>query len=148
MLMVLDYNISQTTASRFLERYVKILKCDSVCLSLAQYLLELALLDSKMNQFIPSEQAASAILVSKSMLGMEMNFKKLEKHSGYTQDTLRQCSKCLQTLNNSIQSSQLKAVYRKFKRSRFLEVAKLASNAASGQGVPPSNNQSDHQKKA
>jgi len=47
-----------------LERYSKIAKADSVIFYLAQYLLELALLDSKMNQYKPSLLASTALYVA------------------------------------------------------------------------------------
>lgn len=51
ILTSLEFKMCETTSFRFLERYSKIAKCeqDSVTFYLAQYLLELALLDSKMN---------------------------------------------------------------------------------------------------
>jgi len=49
MLFNLEFEIQQTSSYRFLERYSKIAKADSVTFYLAQYLIELALLDSKMN---------------------------------------------------------------------------------------------------
>ena len=54
LLKAVDFEIVQTSAYRFLERYSKIAKSDSVNFFVAQYLLELALLDSKMNQYAPS----------------------------------------------------------------------------------------------
>jgi hypothetical protein len=44
------------------------MKCDSVGFFLAQYLLELGLLDSKMAKFLPSEQAAAAVLYAERKL--------------------------------------------------------------------------------
>lgn len=54
ILFNIDFGITETSSYRFLERYSKIAKADSVIFFLAQYLLELALLDSKMNQYLPS----------------------------------------------------------------------------------------------
>ena len=51
ILFKLQFDMSETTTYRFLERYSKIAKADSVVFYLAQYLTELALLDSKMNQY-------------------------------------------------------------------------------------------------
>ena len=47
----LDFDISQCTSFRFLERFSKLAKIDNVTFFLSQYLLELGLLDSKMSQF-------------------------------------------------------------------------------------------------
>ena len=64
LLKAVDFEIVQTSAYRFLERYSKIAKSDSVNFFVAQYLLELALLDSKMNQYAPSLQASTALYVA------------------------------------------------------------------------------------
>lgn len=54
ILFNIEFGITETSSLRFLERYSKIAKADSVIFFLSQYLLELALLDSKMNQYLPS----------------------------------------------------------------------------------------------
>ena len=64
ILHCVEFNIQQTSSYRFLERYSKIAKADSVNFFLAQYLLELALLDSKMNQYPPSLLASTALYVA------------------------------------------------------------------------------------
>ena len=64
MLYNLDFDICQTSPYRFLERYSKVARVDSVTFFLAQYLLELALLDSKMNQYKPSLQASAALYLA------------------------------------------------------------------------------------
>lgn len=64
ILFNIEFGITETSSYRFLERYSKIAKADSVIFFLAQYLLELALLDSKMNQYMPSLLASTAIYVA------------------------------------------------------------------------------------
>ena len=64
ILFHLQFEIQQTSSYRFLERYWKISQADTVTFFLAQYLLELALLDSKMNQYKPSLLASTAIYVA------------------------------------------------------------------------------------
>jgi hypothetical protein len=49
LLITLDFDIQLASSYRFLERYTKIGKSDNVGFCLSQYLLELAMLDSKMN---------------------------------------------------------------------------------------------------
>jgi hypothetical protein len=48
-LFALDFDIQLTSPLRFMERFAKIAKLDSVTFNLAQFMLELGLLDSKMN---------------------------------------------------------------------------------------------------
>lgn len=68
ILFALDFDISLGTAYRFLERFSKLGKIDDVTFFLAQYMLELGLLDSKMSQFNQSLQALSAIYMAKKYL--------------------------------------------------------------------------------
>ena len=49
ILFALDFDLSLTTAFRFLERFSKLAKLDKVTFYLSQYMLELGLLDSKMS---------------------------------------------------------------------------------------------------
>ena len=68
ILFSLDFDIQLTSCYRFLERFSKLARIDQVCFHLACYMLEVGLLDSKMNQFSPSLQAVSAIYVAKKYL--------------------------------------------------------------------------------
>lgn len=49
ILFTLDFDLSLTSSYRFLERFSKLAKLDKISFFLAQYMLELALLDSKMS---------------------------------------------------------------------------------------------------
>ena len=64
----LDFDIQLASAYRFLERYAKLTRLDEVTFYLAQYMLELGLLDSKMHQFTQSLQAISAIYMARKFL--------------------------------------------------------------------------------
>jgi hypothetical protein len=68
VLFALDFDIQLTSPHRFLERFAKIGKLDNVTFNLAIFMLELGLLDSKMNQFRASLQATSAIYTAKKYL--------------------------------------------------------------------------------
>ena len=68
ILFSLDFDITLTSSYRFLERFGKLARLDQVCFHLACYMLEVGLLDSKMNQFSTSLQALSAIYVAKKYL--------------------------------------------------------------------------------
>lgn len=49
ILFALDFDVSQCSSFRFLERFSKLSKIDNVTFFLSQYMLELGLLDSKMS---------------------------------------------------------------------------------------------------
>eukprot|EP00347_Sterkiella_histriomuscorum_P012476 403368431 len=130
ILVALDFSIQQNSQYRFLERYCKVTKSDSILLTLGQYFLELGLLDSKMSKFTTSEQAAAAVLVAQRKLkktGTPSDITKLEKHTGHSEDNLKACASVFESLSKSIVNSSLKAVFRKFKNPKFFEVARIAS---------------------
>ena len=54
-------------------------KLDNVEFFLAQYFLELALLDSKMNQFLPSVQAATAVLLATQIQRNDIEWDRMEE---------------------------------------------------------------------
>lgn len=68
ILFALDFDVSLCTSFRFLERFSKLSKTDSVTFCLAQYMLELGLLDSKMSQFSQSLQAVAAIYTARKYM--------------------------------------------------------------------------------
>lgn len=142
MLFSLQYNITETSAYRFLERYSKVARSDSVLFYLAQYLLELALLDSKMAQYPPSLQASSALYVamrltltdSLTRLGQDTSAanvscwtQTLQDHTGYTRSDLRLCAEDYFQLAKIISDSELKVIVKKFSQPKFLEVAQFLS---------------------
>ncbi len=76
---------------------------------------------------------------SNPMNMMNLNINSTCSNVNYSEEGLKSCIKCLYTLNTSIQSSQLKAITRKYRRGRYFEVARLASkyvqsNSGAGSG--------------
>lgn len=67
MLQILDFNIQITSSFRFLERFCKIAKVDSLIFNLSRYLIELCLLHCKMLRFSNSNLAASALYLTLKM---------------------------------------------------------------------------------
>ena len=71
ILHTLEYDLTFPTIFRFLERYSKLANCDDVTYTFASYLCELTLLEVKMNRWLPSRIASSAIYLAKKMLRQE-----------------------------------------------------------------------------
>lgn len=103
ILTVLDFDIQQTSCYRFMERYSKISKLDKKEFYLAQYMLELSLLDSKMNQFLPSEIAAAAVFTCMQIMRSSFDWDLMHEYTCYGIDALKTSTKCLVTLLNSMQ---------------------------------------------
>lgn len=101
ILFTLDFDLSLCTSYRFLERFSKLAKIDNVTFYLAQYMLELGLLDSKMSQFNQSLQAVAAIYTAKKYLMVNSSYSNVdlgnliaELHVKYTNDQIKGCAKC------------------------------------------------------
>jgi hypothetical protein len=108
ILFTLEFEVQETSSYRFLERYAKVARGDSVVFFLSQYLIELALLDSKMNQYPPSLQASAALYVAMRVtLTAEIErrghdasaatvscwTKDLQLHTKYSSTDLKSCAK-------------------------------------------------------
>jgi hypothetical protein len=51
----------------------------------------------------------------------------MDKHSGYTFESLSPCFTVFESLIKSMNNSSLKAIYKKFKSGKYFEVARLAN---------------------
>lgn len=67
MLTTLDFSIQINSSYRFLERFIKISKADTLIFNLSRYLIELSLANYKMLRFSSSNLAASALYLSLKM---------------------------------------------------------------------------------
>ena len=64
ILITLEFSISTTSPYRLLQRFCKIAKSNEVPFYLAQYLIELTLLEWRMLVYSPSEVAAAALFLA------------------------------------------------------------------------------------
>jgi cyclin B len=140
ILSTLEFKMSETSSYRFLQRYAKVAKASPLIFNLAQYLLELGLLDSKMNQYLPSLQASGALYVAnRVLLKSHQNrqdrqapscwTKLLETHTHYSSDDLKSCAKNFLQLAELIQKSELQTLLLKFAQKQHLEVATIMNRA-------------------
>ena len=103
ILFNLEFEIQQTSPYRFLERYWKISQADTATFFLAQYLLELALLDSKMNQYKPSLLASTALYVAMRVqlpkqshrfsIQQSVWSRDMIENTGYTNTDMQSCAR-------------------------------------------------------
>ena len=106
ILFSLDFDIQLTSCYRFLERFSKIVKLDSVTFNLSQFMLELGLLDSKMSMFKSSLQAVSAIYSARKFVRFYNNrqdeitpcLEELELQDIYSVHQVKQCDRCFNQL--------------------------------------------------
>merc|ERR1711908_238051 len=94
ILGALNFRICRATATQFLERYQRVNGCDETQRDLAQYLLELSLVDYNMIKYSPSHSAAAAVLLSNKLLRHQPAWKEAcIKHTKLTEQKLKECSK-------------------------------------------------------
>ena len=68
MLETLDFDIDFVSTYRFLERYVQLVKADKLTFDLAQYLVEIAMLDYESIIVRPSYMAISALYLANKIM--------------------------------------------------------------------------------
>jgi len=68
MLMQLDFNINFVSSYNFLERFVQITNTDKVTSDLAEYMIEIALLDYSSIHIKPSYLSMSALYLAKKIM--------------------------------------------------------------------------------
>ena len=94
--------------------------------NMAKYLLDLSLLDSKMNQYLPSVLAAASLytamrvdLVAKGQSQESCWSKELQRQTGFTTSQLKPCAKNYFHLCDLIQRSELQEVNRKYSANKY-----------------------------
>jgi hypothetical protein len=86
MLSELDFNVNSVCSYSFLERFIQITKTDKITSDLAQYMIEIALLDYSSIHIKPSYLAMSALyLAKKIMKSPEPWNKNLAEYTMYTE---------------------------------------------------------------
>jgi cyclin B len=137
MLTALEFKICRPTSVNFLERYQCINGCTDAHRDLAQYLLELALVDYNMLKYTPSRLAAAAILLSNKLLRRQPSWKPAAvKHTRFTEQMLKECAKEMCTLLEHAQQSPLQAVRKKFAQLKYHSVSKINFGGVPNHTIP------------
>lgn len=125
ILQTLNFMICRPTAYHFLERFQRLNGCTEAHKDLAQYVLELTLVDYRMVQFTPSVLAGAAVLLSNKLLRRKPSWPAdLARQSGMEEEAVKTCAKELCSLLESAETNSLQAVRKKFSQQRFHQVAK------------------------
>jgi cyclin B len=126
MLSTLDFQIVVPTAAHFMDRMQRLNGCDGVQREIAQYLIELALLDLRMIRHTPSHLCSAALLLSNELLGRPRAWPELMvQHVRHTEVQLRPCSEELRALLDGAPAHWLQAVRKKFLLPPHHAVAKM-----------------------
>ncbi|CAD8172648.1 unnamed protein product [Paramecium pentaurelia] len=115
MLQALNFNICNPTAYQFLQKYSTDL--DPKDKALAQYILELSLVEYKFTIYKPSQIAQSVIFL--------VNKIRTPTYKTQNENYLKPCAKQLCTLLQIADQSSLQAVRKKFNASKFFEISRI-----------------------
>lgn len=115
MLKTLDFEATQCSSWKFLQRYHKLSEADEFIVNMARYLLELSLVEYRMLKHSPSLLAASALYLSQKIVKRTDPWSKtLVLASQYKESQIRPCAKDLCILLQGVEKCLLKAVQKKF----------------------------------
>lgn len=125
ILTTLDFKFTVPTIHTFLCRYLKAAHADRAMVQLSCYLTERCLQEYTLLKYLPSQIAASAVLIARTSLKRHPWSPTLVKYTGYDEPDLSLCINEIKTVLN-ISGNQQQAVYRKYSSSKFGAVAKMA----------------------
>jgi hypothetical protein len=129
MLAELDFNVDFVSAFSFLERISSMTESTDQTLHLAQYLIEISMLDYESIHIKPSYLAASALYLSGQLLRQSDRFTlKLVAHTSYSETNMQALSQILLRLlkNYHKPSYQLAGLKKKFGSDQFSNVSQLS----------------------
>ena len=125
ILSTLDFSITVASQLRFVERYSKVAALDPQSVSLARYLIELALIEQHMLKYSPSVQAVAAVYLSQKIQKKPDVRQLLYTHSGYNEADVKPCAKEMVILFHAAPRHVLTAVREKFSARDFHSVASM-----------------------
>jgi len=127
MLQTLSFKIVVPTAAHFFDQLADANGCDAVHRSVAQYLLELGLLDIRVLQYKPSQVVAAALLLSNELFIRSAAWPEaMIQQSRHSEQMLRVCAEELRQLwkaDRAGAGGQLQAVHKKFSTPMHHSVA-------------------------
>jgi len=130
VLTTLNFRIMVPTAAHFLALLKNANRCDSAHSSLAEYIIELALLDSRMLCYPPSHVVSAALLLSNELLRHEPTWSPtMVLLSHRTGPALRGCAEVLRELfdlDRACLEGRPRAVYQKFSAVQRHRVATMS----------------------
>lgn len=126
ILASIEFNLNVPSSNRFLQRFSKTLNSPKNTYYLAQYLIELALVEYKMLNYKPSLIAASALYTSHKLNNDSENWgEEMWKLTGESPKTLSPCIKEMIIMLEGAPTATLQAVRKKFATVKYMEVAQV-----------------------
>lgn len=131
MLTTLGFQLVSVTPVHFMDRLQRANRCNSLHRELAQYLVELALLDIKMVRHPPSRLVSAALLLSNELLGRYPVWPPtMVQQARHTEQQLRGCADEFRALLLAAPHNSLQAVRKKYLAPEHHGVATMYPAAA------------------
>jgi len=128
VLKMLDFNVTIPSSFRFLQRFLNYLGTDNKKVEyMAQYLIELSLIDCRLRKYKPSVISAGALYIANRMMNKDKCWNpKMAKRTKLTDFDLKPVVKDLMILMQLAEKSSLKATKAKFATPKYGEISKLS----------------------
>ncbi|KAJ2255818.1 G2/mitotic-specific cyclin [Coemansia sp. RSA 455] len=123
ILTALDFDMSYPNPMTFLRRVSKAEGYNTPTRTVAEYLMEVCIMDHRLMQYPPSKIAAAGIYLGRRMLGSGPWTANLRHYSGYTEDELEPLVAVI--LDHVLATPDDEFVFRKYQKSRFLAASDL-----------------------
>jgi len=128
ILKTLDFKVVTVSPFAFLQRFLGVMKYGKTHRYLAQYILELTLVDYRMLKYLPSYLAAAAVLLANKIMRVSEPWPQtLTRHTRHPESDLKGCAKEMCALLQGAEKSSLQALRKKFSSEKWGQVAKLLS---------------------
>lgn len=129
MLSALDFDFTQPSIYRFLERFrkISILQSDEQAFFFAQYISEICLLDTYLLKYRPSEVAAASLILSGGVTKNNRMIwnKEMEKITGMKLESLYKVIEDVRDFAMEVNPKFLQTLKYKFSKPQYHEVAQL-----------------------
>jgi hypothetical protein len=127
ILSTLSFRLTVPSSLMFLRRFTKAAHGDSISHTLCKYLLEMCFMHTKLLKFLPSQLAAAAVWLSRSMLKITPVWTRtLEHYTTYSEESIKPIA---YEVNDFIKKFQklncYKAIENKYSSDKFGRVARI-----------------------
>lgn len=129
ILNTIGFQLTSPSGRQFLMRYVKLMGAQSPeHPALAEYSLELSLVNYRSMRYAPSHLGAASLLLANKILKVSPAWPQtLVDATGYAEATIKSCAKEMCSLLQAAEKNSLQAVRKKFSHAQFHRVAKMVA---------------------
>jgi len=127
ILTTLDFRVACPTPANFLDDFAVASRCSEVQRQVAQYVLELAILDIRWLCFAPSQLAAAAVRLSNELDrgGQQHCDEFVAQRAPCHEESLKECVEWLRGIIKAAPTNPLQAIRKKYSSPRHLSVGRM-----------------------